>query len=271
MCGKLAKDFHKLMKSIASFSNNQANVAHYEENLDAIRVEIVPNDGLYYGGRFEFEIKANDYPKNAPNVICITQIYHPNIDDQGEICLNLFSEWAETNTLEDCVHGLLFLLYNPNLEDPLNPLFDPEVDTDFEVFAKNVRLSLEGGVIEGCDFERNLVHEDSSTDENTTGDQVQEDLQAKECKEAVETVDDDGLIEIQVVDDEIDSSEEVPSTTNTGGTDHATECHMDANVTKKSEETTDCISGKINSQRTEEEPVVLVEIERRANHLEEHG
>ena len=69
----------------------------------------------------------------------------------------------------------------------------------------------------------------------------------------------------------VDSSEEVPSTTNTGGTDHATECHMDANVTKKSEETTDCISGKINSQRTEEEPVVLVEIERRANHLEEHG
>lgn len=263
MCGMLAKDFHKLMKSIASFSNNQANVAHYEENLDAIRVEIVPNDGLYYGGKFEFEIKAIDYPKAAPNVSCITQIYHPNIDDQGEICLNLFSEWAETNTLEDCVQGLLFLLYNPNLEDPLNPLFDPEYDTDFEVFAENVRLSLLGGSIEGCDFERNLVLEGSSIDEKSTGDQVQEDLQATEGEEAVQNVDDEELIEIQVVDDEIDSSEEVPSPPNTCGTDHATECHTDLNVTKKSEETTDCISGKINLHRTEEELVVPVEVEPR--------
>lgn len=265
----LAKDLHKLMKSIASFSNNQANVAHYEENLDTIRVEIVPNDGLYYRGKFEFEIKAIDYPKAAPNVSCITQIYHPNIDDQGEICLNLFSEWTETNTLEDCVQGLLFLLYNPNLEDPLNPLFDPEYDTDFEVFAENVRLSLEGGSIEGCDFERNLVLEVSSTDEKSTGidekstgDQVQEDLQAMEGEEAGESVDGEGLIEIQVVDDEIDLSEEVRSTASAGNKDHVTECHTNLNVTKKLEETTDCISGKISLHRTEEEIVVPVEVDR---------
>lgn len=59
------------MKSIVSFLNNQVNVVYYEENLDVIRVKIVLNDGFYYGGRFEFEIKVNDYLKNVLNVICI--------------------------------------------------------------------------------------------------------------------------------------------------------------------------------------------------------
>ena len=251
MCGMLAKDFHKLMKSIASFSNNQANVPHYEENLDAFKVEIIPNDGLYCGGKFEFEIKAKDYPQNAPNVTCITEIYHPNIDDQGEICLNLFSEWVETNTLEDCVQGLLFLLYNPNLDDPLNPLFDPEYDTDLEVFAENVRLSLEGGCVDGYEFERNLVYQDRNTDENSTCSQAQENQQTTEGEDAAENV----LTEIQVVEN--------------SGTDQLTECNTDSNVTKTSEETTDCISGKVTPHRTEEEIFVPVEIETNMNHVEE--
>ena len=167
MCGMegntLAKDFHKLMKSIASFSNKQAEVCHYEENLESFEIEIVPKDGLYCGGKFNFQVTLKNYPKDAPNVTCVTQIYHPNIHDSGKICLNLFSEWVETNNLEDCVQGLLFLLYNPNLEDPLSPLFFLEEDNDYDTFAQNVRESLEGGVVAGLSFEINLVEEDKST------------------------------------------------------------------------------------------------------------
>lgn len=67
-----------------------------------------------------------------------------------------------------------------------------------------------------------------------------------ECKEVVENVDDDGLIEIQVVDDEIDLSEEVFFIMNIGGIDYVIECYMDVNVIKKLEEIIDCILGKIN-------------------------
>lgn len=173
MCGSLAKDFHKLMKNIASFSNNQAEVCQYEEDLEAFKVEILPKDGVYCGGKFDFQVTLKDYPKMAPTVTCVTRIYHPNIDNEsGDICLNLFDEWTETNTLEDCVQGLLFLLYNPNLEDPLSPLFDPESDNDFDGFAENVRRSLEGGEVEGCTFERNLVNEEKDTCINNSSDSV---------------------------------------------------------------------------------------------------
>ena len=199
MCGMegntLAKDFHKLMKSIASFSNKQAEVCHYEENLESFKVEIVPNDGLYCGGKFDFEVTLQNYPKDAPNVTCVTQIYHPNIDENGEICLNLFNEWVETNNLEDCVQGLLFLLYNPNLEDPLSPLFDPEQDNDYDTFAQNVRQSLEGGVVEGLSFERNLVEEDKNAGINDESTQCQKEDEAKQANKNDTLVGDENVDE----------------------------------------------------------------------------
>ena len=238
MCGMLAKDFHKLMKNIASFSNNQANVAQYEETLDEFKVEITPNDGLYYGGKFEFEIRVQDYPQKAPTVTCGTQIYHPNIDENGEICLNLFSEWAETNTLEDCIQGLLFLLYNPNLEDPLSPWFDPEFDTDLDVFAENVRLSLEGGVVEGNQFERNLVVADSVTGESSST------FQSEETRQ---TTNGDGA----------EDSDKLNTVTDTMGITE--EDTIASSLSTKFEETLDFISGKVNPHRTEDEIIVTKE------------
>ncbi|KAJ7381133.1 hypothetical protein OS493_004731 [Desmophyllum pertusum] len=263
MCGMLAKDFHKLMKSIASFSNNQANVPHYEENLDEFKVEIVPNDGLYYGGKFEFEVKIKDYPQKAPHVTCTTDIYHPNIDN-GEICLNLFSEWAETNTLEDCVQGLLFLLYNPNLDDPLSPMFDPEDEDDLnlEVFAQNVRVSLEGGEVEGHAFERNIVDEDKVTGENSINCQVEERQEATNGEVELVDADNGALNEIQFVEENTTDSNAAEDDTTMELNTSATEATEDiADVPTKSEETTDFISGKVNPHRTEEEIVVMKEME----------
>ena len=254
MCGMLAKDFHKLMKNIASFSNNQANVAQFEEALDEFKVEITPNDGLYSGGKFEFEIRVTDYPQKAPTVTCGTQIYHPNIDENGEICLNLFSEWAETNTLEDCIQGLLFLLYNPNLEDPLSPWFDPEFDTDLELFAENVRLSLEGGVVEGNQFDRNLVVEESVTSENSSNFQSEE----REQTTNGDDVDDGARNEIhdQVVEGKITNASEdrdkLNMTTTVTDTMEITEDTVASSLCTKFEETLDFNSGKVNPHRTED-------------------
>lgn len=102
------------------------------------------------------------------------QIYYLNIDENGEICLNLFSEWVGMNILEDCIQGLLFLLYNLNFDDFLSFWFDFEFDIDLEVFVENVWIFLEGGVVEGNQFERNFVVEDSVIEENWSNFQFEE-------------------------------------------------------------------------------------------------
>ena len=71
-------------------------------------------------------------------------------------------------SLEDVVQGLLFLLHQPNLEDPLNSMFDGTEDE--EEFVNNVRRSLRGEKVDGMEFERNLVDGyESDEDENQKG------------------------------------------------------------------------------------------------------
>ena len=154
---RLVHDFFNLQKHIASFSDKQAKVVHFTDDISEFAVEITPHEGLYHGGKFLFKISPQNYPTEAPGVLCETMIWHPNIDsaEDGSICLNLLDEWAPKNDLEDCVQGVLFLLHNPNLEDPLSPWFAPE--QDYEQFAENVSKSLQGENVEGVQFEKNVV------------------------------------------------------------------------------------------------------------------
>jgi ubiquitin-conjugating enzyme E2 M len=51
---------------------------------------ITPGDGLYKGAQFKFSINlTNAYPYEPPKVHCDTLVYHPNIDLEGHVCLNI--------------------------------------------------------------------------------------------------------------------------------------------------------------------------------------
>ena len=161
------RDLKKLIVSLDSLTNGQASVTVDEENVCKFTLTVIPNDGPYRNGKFDFEISFDEpssYPVDLPLVICTTPIYHPNIDnDEYEgtnVCLSLFDEW-DSNSLADIVQGLLFLFYNPNLEDPLSSLFDGSETQD--EFAERVRMSLMGELeVDGVTFTRNQV-----TDENS--------------------------------------------------------------------------------------------------------
>lgn len=158
------RDLKKLIVSLDSLTNGQASVKVDDENVCKFTLTIVPNDGPYRNGKFDFEISFDDpssYPADLPEVLCTTPIYHPNIDnDQNDangtnVCLSLFDEW-DSNSLADVVQGLLFLFYNPNIEDPLSSLFDGSETQD--EFTERVRMSLMGELeIDGVVFTRNQV------------------------------------------------------------------------------------------------------------------
>ena len=96
---------------------------------------------------------GNDFPESCPEVNCDTEIYHPNIDptsDNYNVCLSLFDEWTSTYGIRDVTQGLLFLFYNPNVDDPLSTYFGDSL-TD-EEFEENVRASLRGEDVEDYSF-----------------------------------------------------------------------------------------------------------------------
>ena len=173
----LLKHYRDLARTIESFSDGQAKLKERtgddDLSLDVICVTLAPKTGLYRGGKFDFELDVStEYPACPPVVHCMTQIYHPNIDfsdESGEVCLNLLDElWTSNMTLEDVVQGLLFLLQNPNIEDPLNCMFTGSEDE--EEFQQNVRRSLRGEEVDGVPFERNLSATYDDSDDNKGGD-----------------------------------------------------------------------------------------------------
>ena len=79
-------------------------------------------DSIWHGGKYNFSITfAPDYPYKAPIAHCNTPVYHPNIDTQGAVCLNILrADWKPVLDLGNVIDGLIFLFLEPNPNDPLN-------------------------------------------------------------------------------------------------------------------------------------------------------
>src|SRR5271170_1917142 len=62
-----------------------------------------------------------NYPFTPPRFKFLTPIYHPNIDDQGAICLSLLKdgEWKPSTRVVSIIEGIIGLLITPNPDDPL--------------------------------------------------------------------------------------------------------------------------------------------------------
>jgi ubiquitin-conjugating enzyme E2 M len=94
---------------------------------------------MYKGGAFNFSFVINtNYPHDPPKVKCTqtvslnvfvfepldvsqTQIYHPNVDLEGNVCLNILREdWKPVLNLNSVMVGLQYLFLEPNADDPLN-------------------------------------------------------------------------------------------------------------------------------------------------------
>lgn len=150
---------------------------------------ITPDEGLYRGGKFTFTFAINqNFPHEPPKVRCREKIYHPNIDLEGKVCLNILREdWKPVLNLNAVIVGLQvrrpslpgwrssaetgtrgpacgvyaelltsgqFLFLEPNASDPLNKEAADDLRHNREGFKRNVRASMGGGTVKGVVFDR---------------------------------------------------------------------------------------------------------------------
>jgi len=79
-------------------------------------------DTPFEGGEFKVKLKiGSDFPQSPPKGYFLTKIFHPNVSEKGEICVNtLKRDWKETYGFKDILLTIKCLLIVPNPESALN-------------------------------------------------------------------------------------------------------------------------------------------------------
>lgn len=123
-----------------------------KKELHHFYLTMCPRDGYWVGQSIQFDVTVPDeYPHNPPSVICKTPVWHPNINEEGKVCLSILRSggvqtigandgWTPTQGLKGLVLGLYSLFFDlASFDDPLNVEAAEQYKTNKNLFIHNVQ------------------------------------------------------------------------------------------------------------------------------------
>ncbi|XP_062290573.1 ubiquitin-conjugating enzyme E2 L3-like [Scomber scombrus] len=132
--GKELDDIRKSgMKHFRNIQVDEANILNWQGL-------IVPDCAPYDKGAFRIEIIfPAEYPFKPPKITFKTKIYHPNIDEKGQVCLPIISveNWKPATRTCQVIQCLIALVNIPQPEHPLRADLAEEYTKDRAKFMKN--------------------------------------------------------------------------------------------------------------------------------------
>lgn len=115
----------RLMRDLKKLQNEPMPDIHAKptENLMVWKAVIIgPQDTAWEGGTFKLLLEfSEEYPIKAPTVRFTTRIFHPNIYNDGTICLDVLqNQWSSIFDVQAILTSVQSLLCDPNPESPAN-------------------------------------------------------------------------------------------------------------------------------------------------------
>ncbi|CAG0896745.1 unnamed protein product [Cyprideis torosa] len=134
----------RLQKELGDLQKNQMKcvkeIAASDTNILVWQGVLLPDKAPYNKGAFRIEINfPAEYPFKPPKITFRTKIYHPNIDEKGQVCLPIISaeNWKPATKTDQVLLSLLALINEPEPEHPLRADIAEEYTRDKKKFLKN--------------------------------------------------------------------------------------------------------------------------------------
>jgi ubiquitin-conjugating enzyme E2 G1 len=131
MAVRIQKEYEALIKNPIEnviFEMNESNMHEWTFVIFG-PIDSVYKDGVYNGKL----IIPKEYPHRPPEVKFITKLFHPNVYDNGKLCMSILHEgkdptgyekeeerWRPLNNIRTIFISIISLLYDPNPDSPAN-------------------------------------------------------------------------------------------------------------------------------------------------------
>uniref|UniRef100_A0A3B4AR04 Ubiquitin-conjugating enzyme E2 G1 n=1 Tax=Periophthalmus magnuspinnatus TaxID=409849 RepID=A0A3B4AR04_9GOBI len=129
-----------LRKQLAELNKNPVEgfSAGLVDDDDIYKWEVLiygPQDTLYEGGVFKASLNfPKNYPLKPPKMKFITEIWHPNVAKNGDVCISILHDpgedkygyekpeerWLPVHTVETIMISVISMLADPNGDSPAN-------------------------------------------------------------------------------------------------------------------------------------------------------
>jgi ubiquitin-protein ligase len=119
---------------------NEAHCYFTEEITNVTKFKVFMRglkDTPYMGAIYEMMVNIpQNFPFEPPKISFVTKVYHPNISNDGAICLDILKDaWSPALSIEKVILSISSLFQEPNPDDPLNTSAANEYKNYYKSFA----------------------------------------------------------------------------------------------------------------------------------------
>ncbi|KAI5149582.1 ubiquitin-conjugating enzyme E2 A [Nematocida ausubeli] len=139
---KIMRDMKKLLEEPLE---NIMAVPSKENIMDWRAIIFGPEDTPFEDGVFELKMTFTEsYPQHPPEISFISEIFHPNIYPNGELCLDILkNKWNSAYGIGQVLLCIQSLLNDPNTNSPANSAASDLYLNDTLSYIKKVRAAVE--------------------------------------------------------------------------------------------------------------------------------
>lgn len=143
---RLLRDFKKLQKDPPM----GIQAAPLDSNVMVWQAVILgPDDTCWEGGIFKLLIEfSEDYPNKPPAVRFVSKLFHPNVYNDGKICLDILqNQWSPIYDVAAILTSIQSLLSDPNPASPANAEASQLYERDRREYNLRVRQVVEESLL----------------------------------------------------------------------------------------------------------------------------